>query len=229
MPTGLAGEQQQRTHSGNNSQSICALDRYTDLFKYCPQPLLYFSVSIIIRSLPCFAHLTSKCFLPRLRFYCFMFITHLSIHCITPSPCNIFLILPFIPPPLTIIFLLFICSPSPQSSGVSCQDARKLWFTYLCLCPLAKMVELRQRAQQGLCQCRKLVCHQDAWMHILTEYWTSVCGVTYKTCTVWCLVRVFHTSCTLYSVMLSYTELICTVSYIWINDNVFQMTVTLFE
>lgn len=111
-------------------------------------------------------------------------------------------------PHSSIIFLLFICSPSPQSSGVSCQDARKLWFTYLCLCPLAIMVELRQRAQQGLCQCRKLVCHQDAWMHILTEYWMSVCGVTYKTCTVWCLVCVLHTSFTLYRVMLSYTEII---------------------
>lgn len=35
-------------HSGNNLQSICALERHTGSFKYCPQPLLYFSVSIII-------------------------------------------------------------------------------------------------------------------------------------------------------------------------------------
>lgn len=48
-PAGLAGKQLRWAHSGNNSQSICALDRHADSFKYCPQPLLHFSVSIIIR------------------------------------------------------------------------------------------------------------------------------------------------------------------------------------
>ena len=40
------------------------------------------------------------------------------------------------------------------------------------------MLELRQRSQWGLCQCRKLVCHHNAWMHILTEYWMNMCRVT---------------------------------------------------
>lgn len=185
MPTGLADEQPQQTHSGNNSQSVCALDRCTDLFKYCPQPLLYFSVFIIIRSLPCFAHLTSKCVLRWLRLCRFLFITHLRIHCITPSPCDILLILPFIPstPPSYSCFLSV--TPVLGARGWRCQDARKLWFTYLCLCLLAIMVELRQRAQQGLCQCGTLVCHQDAWMHILTECWMSVCEKHVQSC-VWC-------------------------------------------
>lgn len=108
MPTGLAGEPPQWTHSGNNSQSICALDRYTDLFKYCPQPLLYFSVSIIIRSLP--ALLTWPLKASRHGcFYCFLFITHLCIHRITPSPSNNFLMQAFISPtPLSYSYYLSV-------------------------------------------------------------------------------------------------------------------------
>lgn len=33
-------------------------------------------------------------------------------------------------------------------------DASKLWFTYLCLSPPAATWERRQRAEQGLCQCK---------------------------------------------------------------------------
>lgn len=39
-------------------------------------------------------------------------------------------------------------------------------------------LELRRRSQLGLCQRRKLVCHQDVWVHILTEYRMNVCRVT---------------------------------------------------
>lgn len=182
VPIGLAGKQFQWAHSGNNSQSICALDRHADSFKYCPQPLLYSSVCIIICISPLLCSLDLPV-LPAMTIFTFVFYFTLSLICVfSASLLHLQIIirpiLPFISPhfPHTVAIYLFI--QSTESSGVGCQDARKHRFTYLCLWPLAIMSKLRRSAQQGLCQCRKLVCHQDAWMHTLTEYWMNMCRVT---------------------------------------------------
>lgn len=94
----------------------------------------------------------------------FLFIAHLRIFCITPSPPNNVL-MAFIS--LTISVNLI--------HGAQGRDASMPENLSLFVAPGKLMLELRKGAQEGWCQCRTLVCRQGAMMHLLTEYWMNVC------------------------------------------------------
>lgn len=144
----------------------------TDSFKYCPQPLLHLSVSILIHisPLPCSLDLpmrtamtasTSLFFL----MHCDSFL-HSQHHSIIIWSLSFLL-------PLSHTCAIYLFS---QSQGWVAQMPRSSDLRTFACGPIK--LELRRRSQLGLCQRRKLVCHQDVWVHILTEYRMNVCRVT---------------------------------------------------
>lgn len=116
----------------------------TDSFKYCPQPLLHFSVFILIYtvSLPCFAILTSSFFFTTTASTFLCTETHFCIHSVTPSPSNDYLISVISPNLLSYLYYLFFSESSELGGDL-------LSFTDLCLWPLAIMLGLRQRSHHG--------------------------------------------------------------------------------
>lgn len=124
----------------------------TDSFKYCPQLLLHFSVSILIHISPVLCYL-DLLMLSAMNASTFLSTaTHFCIHSITPSPSNNYFISVISPNRLSYLYYLLFSQSSELGGDL-------LPFTYLCLWPLAIMLGLRQRSHQGLCQCWKLVCH----------------------------------------------------------------------
>lgn len=124
---------------------------------------------------------------------CFFFLSALWLICVFPASLlhlpiiirsqALSSILPFFH---TCATYLFTQSSELRGELPGCQAA--LIYLSLFAAPLAIILELRQRSQRGLCQCRKLVCNQDAWVNILTECWMNACRVT-------CIIHVLSFVC----------------------------------